>query len=143
MSSAATRAIGILLCALAFSCAPAAAPGTYYPAGPGLLDDRPPQPPNSYRIVGWVLADDSGRPVADARVTVVGTTVSVLTDRHGRYLLDRVPEGHDEIIVAIVGYEREQRGFTRKRPMGLWIGPSPSFVDTLNFWLHRHSMPMP
>ncbi len=139
-----SRLATVVIAAMIVGCAPPPPPGTFHPAGPGLLDGRPPQPPESYRVVGWVLEDQSGRPIEGAQVILLGTARVTQTDRYGRYLLDSVPFLKDSIQVRVqlIGYEREQRTFHLKRPMGLTIGPWPSFVDTLNFWLRWRPLPV-
>jgi len=112
-----------------------------FPAGPGLLEGRPEQATGTYRVVGWVLADQSGEPLRDALVRIEGMEITVRTDAHGRYLLPDVPWNRNEILVRAIGYQAERRTFTRKPRFGLWVCPvgdcKPTFTDTLNFWLHK------
>lgn len=52
-------------------------------------------------IEGTVTEDKSGRPVTGARVSLTGTTKSVLTDKRGRFSLDGVaPGGHSLMVMA-------------------------------------------
>src|SRR5262245_48194467 len=64
------------------------------------------QPPNTIR--GRVIADDTGEPLANARVAAplaaVGTPV-VLTDDDGRFTLT-VPAGATRIVASKTGYGR-------------------------------------
>jgi hypothetical protein len=45
----------------------------------------------SGRVVGAVRASEDTRPVADARVYVLGTTLSSVSDADGRYRIAGVP----------------------------------------------------
>lgn len=111
-----------------------AKPGGAFPAGPGLLDNRPPQPSKSHRVVGWVLADRTGRPLEGAQIIVDSAGLTTLTDEYGRYLLDGLPEGNVEIRVRRIGFHPERRTLWR---------PSPFAVDTLNFWMRGQWIPGP
>jgi hypothetical protein len=123
------------------ACTPSAVRTGAYPIGPGLLEGRPTQTPGTYRLVGWVLSDQTGEPVGTAQIVVDGTTIVTHTDKYGRYLLGDVPVDR-AIIVRAVGYQSERRTFARKARLGTWVCPSgdckPTFTDTLNFWLHQY-----
>jgi len=56
------------------------------------------------RIVGTVVDGDAGVPLAGARVTVAGTTLSATTRVDGRYALANVPAGAVTLRVAMIGY---------------------------------------
>jgi len=58
-------------------------------------------------IRGSVSDRDVAAPLSGVRVTVVGTTLSTLTDTDGHYVLERVPAGEHTLIFSKDGYERE------------------------------------
>jgi hypothetical protein len=140
------RRYGLTLVAVAATlalaaCARPSATVHLLPVAPGLLDGQPIQQPGTYRVVGWVVADQTGAPVAGARIMVPGTAVATETDAYGRYLLPNLPADRDTIVVRMLGYAPERRVLSRQTPIGLHACPADgcgfSFTDTLNFWLHR------
>lgn len=113
-----------------------------FSVGPGLLDGRPLQAPGTYRVVGWVLSDQTGEPVGGASIVVEGTTIGTQSDGHGRYFLPDLPASRNTLLVRMIGYEAERRVLVHKSPNGLYACPAAgckfSFTDTLNFWVHRN-----
>lgn len=57
-------------------------------------------------IEGRITAAGTGRPVADVRVEVVGTTLVATTDADGRYVLRDVPAGSQTVRTTAIGYSR-------------------------------------
>lgn len=55
-------------------------------------------------IEGVVRAESDGRPVADAEVTVFGTSRRVRTDAAGRFTLRDLPAGRQWLVVLATGY---------------------------------------
>ncbi|HET6761313.1 MAG TPA: carboxypeptidase regulatory-like domain-containing protein, partial [Gemmatimonadaceae bacterium] len=55
-------------------------------------------------VTGQVLDRNTQRPVADARVVVVGTQRIAVTDREGRYVVRGVPPGSYDVRAQRVGY---------------------------------------
>lgn len=55
------------------------------------------------RLTGLVL-DETGQPVAGARLHVVGTTVDAATTTSGRFVLDSLPGGTQTLEVKSLGY---------------------------------------
>jgi outer membrane receptor protein involved in Fe transport len=76
------------------------------------------------RIEGVVLDADTKRPVADAGVQVVGTTMGTMTTADGIYRIGNVPAGTVTIQVRRLGYQ--PRTLT-----GLMLGASSFRVDTI------------
>lgn len=72
-----------------------------------LEKESTPQPPvEKYgKVYGYIRDEASGRGIANAKVTVEGTDVSVVTSSYGYYSLNKVPEGARKIIVQAEGYE--------------------------------------
>ena len=92
------------LAVLAATAAPAladspAAPGTAPTVVPRLQADS---------ITGTV-ADTRGRPVQGARVLVVGTSTTVLTDPRGRFRLTGVGGTDRTVRVTAIGYQAQSR----------------------------------
>ncbi len=55
-------------------------------------------------IHGEVTHARDGEPLCDVRVTVRGTRIATVTDRHGSYTLDRVPAGEHVIVFLWPGF---------------------------------------
>ena len=60
-------------------------------------------PPNTGRIAGHVR-DAGGVPLANARVTLVGTALAASADSTGSYVIDKVPVGTYLLRVQLIGY---------------------------------------
>ncbi len=67
--------------------------------------------PKTGRITGHVR-NQSGAPLANAQVFVVGTALNALTDRSGSYTIAEVAEGSVQLRVAFVGYKPVQTTVT-------------------------------
>jgi TonB-dependent receptor len=63
------------------------------------------QAPGTGRIVGTVIDAESGKPLADAGVQIVGTTLGVQTGIDGRFRVSNVPAGTVTIQVRRLGYQ--------------------------------------
>lgn len=58
-------------------------------------------------VTGQVLNADTGQPLGEAQMVVVGTNIGVLTNDAGRYLINRVPEGTQEIRAVLLGFAQQ------------------------------------
>lgn len=54
--------------------------------------------------IGGFVRDENGEGIADAEVLIVGTSISMMTDEEGEYLIDTLPEGMYSIAVKAEGY---------------------------------------
>ena len=54
--------------------------------------------------VTGTVQDSGGQPLTGAQVAVEGTTIGVLSNESGRYLLNNVPVGDHDITVVLLGY---------------------------------------
>ena len=63
-----------------------------------------PRPAPSTGFVAGSVTDESGNPLANASVIIVGTARTTLTDPHGQYLIDSVVPGRYDIRAATIGY---------------------------------------
>jgi TonB-linked SusC/RagA family outer membrane protein len=63
----------------------------------------------STHVVGQVQDSSTQQPIADVRVTVVGTTVGTVTDASGHFALS-VPAGRDSLSFKHIGYKPVTRG---------------------------------
>jgi TonB-dependent receptor len=61
-------------------------------------------------IRGTVYEADFHTPLAFVRVSVVGTTLSVITSEEGSFRLDGVPPGQHTVTLALSGYQRQVVG---------------------------------
>src|SRR5262245_46160331 len=59
------------------------------------------------RIVGRVIDGSSGAPIPGAQVTVEGTSITVIADWSGRYVLYEVPAGTQVVTVRMIGYQHK------------------------------------
>jgi iron complex outermembrane recepter protein len=57
------------------------------------------------RLAGRVVDSDAGRPVAEARVVVEGTTTSATTDADGAFVLAPISAGAHTLVVSRDGFE--------------------------------------
>jgi TonB-linked SusC/RagA family outer membrane protein len=63
-------------------------------------------------IAGRVTAQESGAPLPESRVLVVGTSIFTSTNAEGRYTLRNVPAGPVTLRVLRVGYNEQKRAVT-------------------------------
>lgn len=63
------------------------------------------------RVKGHVR-DQSGTPIANAQVFIVGTALNALTDSLGAYAFPAVPEGRQQLRAAFIGYRSAQATIT-------------------------------
>jgi TonB-linked SusC/RagA family outer membrane protein len=87
------------------------APGAFLPI---LLVLSPPHEAHAQTatVTGRVTAVETGLPLPEARVSVVGATLAVLTDTAGRYTLRSVPVGRASLRVQRVGYAEQTQAIT-------------------------------
>src|SRR5678810_1265432 len=55
------------------------------------------------------ITSEVNQPIADARVLVIGSTVSAVTGEDGRYTLKNIPNGSVEIQALRVGFRSEKK----------------------------------
>ena len=75
----------------------------------------PPAPPNAMRaaiISGTVTDEATHQPIADAHISVVGTTMGAVTDAQGRYSIVGVPAGEVHLRARRIGYGSSDRTVT-------------------------------
>ena len=60
-------------------------------------------------LTGTVTAGNSGGPLQEARVIVVGTSLFTTTGPDGKYTLRRVPAGTADLRVIRVGYQEQKK----------------------------------
>lgn len=71
----------------------------------GLLLAHAPVAAQGGGIVGTVQAED-GQPLAGAQVLIAGTTLGVVTNSEGRFVLPNVPAGTHTVVVQFIGYSQ-------------------------------------
>src|SRR5690349_3843053 len=71
-----------------------------------LLSAFATSPAAAQRRVTGRVSEAAGQPVANATVSVQGTTIGAITAEDGRYALNNVPEGAQTIVVRRIGYRR-------------------------------------
>jgi TonB-dependent starch-binding outer membrane protein SusC len=67
---------------------------------------------NAGSIAGRVTETESQRPIAEAQISVVGTTRGARTDAEGRYRITGVPTGQVTVRLARIGYQSTTRQLT-------------------------------
>src|SRR3569833_1826263 len=60
-------------------------------------------------ITGRVTAQVGAQPLADARIVLIGTSITGTTGEDGRYTLRNIPAGTAQLQVLRVGYQSEKR----------------------------------
>ena len=63
-------------------------------------------------VVGQVTATDTGQPLANVNVLIVGTGLGALTNQDGRFIILRVPPASYEVEVSSIGYASVRVPFT-------------------------------
>ncbi|GMV04912.1 MAG: SusC/RagA family TonB-linked outer membrane protein [Gemmatimonadota bacterium] len=58
-------------------------------------------------ITGLVVNAQTGQPMPDVQMVVVGTNLGSLTNENGRFLILRVPAGAREVRAVIIGYAQQ------------------------------------
>lgn len=63
-----------------------------------------------------VVRDTAGNPIANARVTVLGTDQTALTGSDGRYAFSNIPEGRYAVRAQVTGFMSSERDFVTIAP---------------------------
>jgi len=63
-------------------------------------------------LTGQVLNAETGQPLSEAQMVIVGTNIGVLTNESGRYLITRVPAGTREIRAVLLGFAQQTQAVT-------------------------------
>ncbi len=63
-------------------------------------------------VTGTLREQGTGRPISNARVTVVGTSIAVPTRDDGTYTIREVPAGRQEIRVLALGHAAQKQAVT-------------------------------
>ena len=61
-------------------------------------------------VTGQVTAATTGQPINGAQVTIMDTSLGVLSNVSGRFLINNVPAGTHTVQVVYVGYGTETHG---------------------------------
>jgi TonB-linked SusC/RagA family outer membrane protein len=90
---------------------------------------------NTGSIQGRVLEEGTQRALAGAQISVVGTSISVVTNANGEFLLQNVPAGDRSVSVEYLGYSvgqqnvRVESGQTSR--VSFQLAPSAISLDAL------------
>ena len=77
----------------------------------GVFADSTPLRAQETRVVSGVVVDaDTGAPVSDATVAIVGSGPSILTNQEGRFEFAAVPLGDQELVLRHVAYGEQTEG---------------------------------
>jgi hypothetical protein len=61
-------------------------------------------------VKGRVLSKETGEPIEDASVFLIGTTrLSTMTEKDGSFRFERVPAGKFDIIALRIGFQTEKK----------------------------------
>ncbi len=63
-------------------------------------------------VTGQVVNAETGQPLSEVQMVVVGTNIGSLSNEAGRFLITRVPEGQREIRAVILGYAQQVMAIT-------------------------------
>lgn len=64
------------------------------------------------QVIGTVIDEQTGEPIATAQVHVRGTDINAVTDSDGRFQLREVPPGTHAIVAQRIGYQAEESEVT-------------------------------
>jgi TonB-linked SusC/RagA family outer membrane protein len=78
--------------------------GPLLPLATGWAQQGGSGPPETGAITGVVTAQETGNPLAEARVTVAGGGLSAVTGPNGRYTIAGVPPGTYRLTARLIGY---------------------------------------
>ena len=78
---------------------------------PGALPGQEPAP-----VLAGVVRDAAGNPIANARVSVLGTDQTALTGPDGHYAFPSIPEGRYAVRAQVVGFMSSERDFVTIAP---------------------------
>lgn len=67
---------------------------------------------NTGTVTGQVTNAETGQPLSEAQMVVVGTNIGTLTNESGRFLITRVPAGQREIRAVILGFAQQVQTVT-------------------------------
>jgi TonB-dependent starch-binding outer membrane protein SusC len=91
------------------------------------------QQPQSGAVVGRVVDRNTGQPVAEANVVIVGSTRGARTSEQGRYRVAGVPAGTHQVRVTRLGYAAETRPATvtpgQEVSIDFQVGPTAVQID--------------
>ncbi|MGE0354328.1 MAG: carboxypeptidase regulatory-like domain-containing protein [Gemmatimonadales bacterium] len=96
--------------------------GALYAQGTGKIEGR--------------VRDQTGAPIANAQVTIVGTAFATLTNNQGYYFFNNVPVGAVTVRAAFVGYKRSEAQGVRvlsgqTQTVDLQLEQTPFVVDEI------------
>ncbi len=75
----------------------------------GDTDDEPPAAEVAGATVVGSVGDLTGRPIANARVTIDGIATTATTDTHGRFHIPAVPPGTHLVRVTAPNYATDEQ----------------------------------
>lgn len=79
--------------------------------GLGAFSEAAEAQENFGTVVGQVTAMDTGQPLPNVNVLIVGTGLGSLTNQEGRFIILRVPPGSYELEVSSIGYATAREEF--------------------------------
>jgi hypothetical protein len=60
-------------------------------------------------VLGKISDAETGLPLPNVDVYLLGTTLGDVADEHGNYIIEKVPYGNYELVVSMMGYEIQKR----------------------------------
>lgn len=78
------------------------------------------------RVSGVVLDEENDEPLIGATITIKGTNRGVSTDRNGEFKISA--QKGDVLEVSFIGYLKQTKKVTIKRPMRIKLKPNPNVI---------------
>ncbi|MFZ4583236.1 MAG: carboxypeptidase-like regulatory domain-containing protein, partial [Paludibacter sp.] len=88
-----------------------------------------PQVVNKSKVVSGVVLDEKGQPVIGASVIIPGTTIGVVTDVNGKFLLEAPINAR--LRISYIGYEPKMEELKANADMRISLEQTPKKLDEL------------
>jgi hypothetical protein len=100
------------------------------------------------RITGKIIDSVTLKPIANASINIVNSTIGTKTDENGNYEFSKLAAGTHDLIVSCLGYNAKQAEIpagTEDRIVNIALGPKSTLLNevtihSINDWKHNLSL---